>query len=443
MRELPLQFKNRMRMQLGAEYDEFISAYEQPPVRGLRVNLLKQSPEGLASVCPWRLEPSGILDEGFVCEEPAGVGRHPLHAAGLFYMQEPSAMSAVALACRDINDWSGMRVLDMCAAPGGKTGGIAAKMGGEGVIIANEVVRSRAVQLARNIERLGIANAAVTNAYPDRIAEEFPEYFDLVVVDAPCSGEGMFRKDEGAITEWSPEHVISCAARQSAIMESAAACTAKGGRLVYSTCTFSPEENEGVIERFLSEHVDFELVEMHRLYPHRVRGEGHFAALLKRTGARSSNARLEQIPPAKDKNALIALNEFVLSTLNSELPDGIIHLANDTLRLIPREMPVEVLRLAPVAVGVELGEVRKGRLVPAHSFFIAEPGQRYQRLLSFDYDAPELAAFLSGNTLPCPEAWRGFTAVAVNTPEGPRNLGFGKAVDGVMKNHLPKGLYVN
>ena len=377
MRELPEQFKPRMRGLLGAEYEAFISAYALPPVRGLRVNLLKQSAEGLKKCCPWGLRPCGILDEGFICDTPEGVGRHPLHAAGLFYMQEPSAMSPAALACRGIADWSGMRVLDMCAAPGGKSGALAARMGGRGVIISNEVVRSRAVQLARNLERLGAANAAVTNVYPDRIAEALPEYFDIVLVDAPCSGEGMFRKDEEAIAEWSPEHVAACAVRQKAIMDSAAECVAKGGRLVYSTCTFSPEENEGVIEDFLSKHADFELIESHRLYPHKIEGEGHFAALLIKKGGRGEGAfdtvaDLKKLRPeaGADRAAL----EFLKDTLAEPLDERFTLIqAGDTLRLAPRETPAE----------------------------------------------------------------------AVNTPEGPRNLGFGKAVDGVMKNHLPKGLYVN
>ena len=444
MTELPIKFTNRMRSQLGEGFDAFIKALALPPVRGLRVNLLKQSAEGFTTISPWVLEPSLILDEGFVCGDADGVGRHPLHAAGLFYMQEPSAMSAVALACRGIDDWSGMRVLDLCAAPGGKTGGIAARMGGRGIIVANEVVHSRAVQLARNIERLGIANAAVTSAYPDKIAFVLPGFFDLVVVDAPCSGEGMFRKDEGAVLEWSPEHVVSCAVRQSAIMESAAVCVAAGGRLVYSTCTFSPEENEGVINNFLREHNDFELVEMHRLYPHEVKGEGHFAALLMRSGTCSKAQKLESIPHARDRQALSALSEFVSDTLDNCLPTNcILHLAGSVLRLIPKEMPAEVLKLSPVAVGVELGEVRKGRLVPCHSFFMAEMGQKYKRQLVLDLDDERLPQFLSGNTVPCPDGWRGFCAVAVNTPERPRSIGFGKAVDGVLKNHLPKGLYIN
>ena len=451
--ELPVKFIEYMRGLLGEEgLASYLEAMRLPPVRGLRVNLLKQSVEGFRSLCPWALEPSGILDEGFVCEAPEGVGKHPLHAAGLIYMQEPSAMSAAALVCRDVENWDGMRVLDMCAAPGGKTGGIAARMGGKGLIVANEVVRKRAVLLARNVERLGIPNAAVVSAYPDAIAEALPEYFDLVAVDAPCSGEGMFRKDEGAILEWSPEHVASCAVRQSAIMESAAKCVAPGGRLVYSTCTFSMEENEGVIDKFLCEHKDFRLVETHRLYPHEVRGEGHFAALLVRDGERPDNDAPDAIDTVKklrpEAGAGKAAREFLSDTLENDPDERYVPIqAGDALRLVPREVPAALAGaakgIAPVAVGVELGEYRKGRLVPAHGFFMAELGQKYLRQLAFDHDDPALASFLSGNTLPCPEAWKGFAAVAVNTPDGPRNLGFAKAVDGTLKNHLPKGLYVN
>lgn len=206
---------------------------------------------GIPAHQPFPLAETGILPEGLLlAEETPGIGNHPYHLAGLFYLQEPSAMAAIAAA--EVRP--GMRVLDLCAAPGGKSGGIAARLSGEGFLLANEIVPNRARTLASTLERLGVANAAVTCAKPEAIAEAFPDYFDVTLVDAPCSGEGMFRKDAGAVAEWSPAHVTACAARQSAILETAAKTVRGGGVLIYSTCTFSAEENENVVERFLAAH---------------------------------------------------------------------------------------------------------------------------------------------------------------------------------------------
>ena len=437
---LPEEFKTRMRAMLGEAYPAFIACYDEPPVRGLRVNTLKISADEFAQNSPRPLEKTDLLEEGFQVFDAQNVGKHPCHAAGLFYMQEPSAMSAVTAAGAD---GSGLFVLDMCAAPGGKTGGTAARMRGKGIVVANEIVPKRARLLAQNVERLGIPNCAVISERPDRIAEALPEFFDIVAVDAPCSGEGMFRKDEGAIAEWSPEHVASCAERQKLILSSSAECVSPGGAIVYSTCTFSREENEGVIEDFLNKHKDFSVELMERLYPHECRGEGHFVCRLRREGERRERFACTRFPETKDRAALAALAEFAESTLENGLPEGVIHLAGDRLRLIPKELPEALLRLGPVACGVELGELRKGRFVPSHSFFMASLGQKFKRELVLDADSREIEAFLKGNTLPCPDDWRGYAAVSVKFGGGSYPVGFGKAVDGVMKNHLPKGLYLN
>ncbi len=440
MKALPEAFMERMHNTLGAEYDDFIRSYEEPPKRGLRVNILKTDPGEFAAICPWRLEKTGILPEGFTVLGAENVGRHPYHVAGLFYMQEPSAMSAVA-ACPA--DESGLKLLDMCAAPGGKTGGAAARMKGRGVIVANEIVPKRARLLAQNVERLGIPNAAVICERPDNIARALPEFFDVVTVDAPCSGEGMFRKDDTAILEWSPEHVASCAERQKLILESAAACVKKGGCIVYSTCTFSHEENEGVIEDFLSKHGDYSIELTERLYPHTSPGEGHFVCRLRRSGSVSAPAAYPAVKPYADRKQLALTDDFAALALKGGLPDGVLFVKNDTVRLIPHDMPEAVLSLHPVSVGVELGVLKKGRLEPSHSFFMAETGAAFLRSLEFAPDDPLLAAFLAGNTVPCPETFRGWSSVCVRAGDRAYPIGFGKAVDGVMKNHLPKGLYVN
>lgn len=262
-----------------AEYERFIACYSDAPIRAMRINTLKISKERFLDLCPWRTKQSELLNEGLILtENPEHIGTHPYHIAGLFYMQEPSAMSVVEAA----EIAPGMRVLDLCAAPGGKSGGIAARLCGRGILVSNEIIPNRAKLLARNLERLGIVNAVVTSAHPDAVAEALPQYFDRVVVDAPCSGEGMFRKDPTAIAEWSPEHVSACAKRQQQILESACRCVAPGGKLIYSTCTFSREENEDVIEEFCRMHPEFTVEMQHRLYPHTCCGEGHFAARLQR-----------------------------------------------------------------------------------------------------------------------------------------------------------------
>ncbi|MBO4847776.1 MAG: RsmF rRNA methyltransferase first C-terminal domain-containing protein [Clostridia bacterium] len=440
MTALPEQFKERMRRALGDEYPRFIACYDEPPARGLRVNTLRIDPEAFFRISPWELTPTGILPEGFVVSGAENVGRHPYHAAGLFYMQEPSAMSAVAAAGEDLGE---LAVLDMCAAPGGKTGGVAARMNGRGILVANEIVPKRAKLLAQNIERLGVTNAAVICERPDRIAEALPGFFDVVMVDAPCSGEGMFRKDGTAILEWSPEHVSACAERQKLIMESAADCVAAGGCIVYSTCTFSREENEGVIEDYLARHGDFSVEHMERLYPHTSCGEGHFVCRLRRDGEANRHKRYVKIRDNVEKRQFPLIDGFILSSLIGDPPDGLLYVKNDVVRLIPREMPAAIPDLHPVACGVELGELRKGRFEPSHTFFMAALGTRFQRELALSPDDPLLSAFLSGNTVPCPEDWRGYCAVSVKAENRSYPVGFGKAVEGTMKNHIPKGLYIN
>ena len=439
MKTLPEKFIERMRAELKDGFPAFLACYNEAPVRGLRVNTLRIDPEAFARVSPWELEPTGKLPEGFIVRGAENVGRHPYHAAGLFYMQEPSAMSAIAAA--PVDD-SGMKVLDMCAAPGGKSGGVAARMKGKGILVSNEIVPKRALQLSYNLERLGVTNAAVISAKPEDIARELPGYFDVVLVDAPCSGEGMFRKDDTAIAEWSPEHVKACALRQSLILESAEKCLAPGGALVYSTCTFSHEENEGVIEDFLNKHRDFSVEHMERLYPHTSCGEGHFVCRMRRESVRPQ-ASFEGFEPPRDRKLLPLVGSFVNDTLNNELPDGIVFRSWDTLRLVPKDMPAAVMKLRPYSVGTELIELKKNRYEPTHGFFMAALGQDYLRELEFEPDDPAIAAFLSGNTVPCPEDWRGWSAVSVRAGEEAFPVGFGKAVDGVMKNHIPKGLYIN
>ena len=431
MKTLPEKFTSRMKQMLGGQYQAFIAEYDKSPIRGLRANLLKVSPQRLRELCPFELERADTLEEGFVLRsEVQSIGSHPYHIAGLFYMQEPSAMAAI----QAVEAEPGMRILDLCAAPGGKSGGIAARMGGEGLLVSNEIVPNRAKTLAFTMERLGVCNAVVTCAHPDALCGARKGYFDRVVVDAPCSGEGMFRKDDTAIAEWSPEHVIACAQRQRAILDSAYTALAPGGKLIYSTCTFSPEENEETVEAFTKTHPDMTIELMHRLYPHTCKGEGHFIARLVKAGEAETCHKDMRLEPCRDKEYI----SFIKETFD-EPPKGEAYRLKDGRIIILRQsLPEGLSNIRMLSAGVYAGDIQRGRFIPAHSLFMAEHGGKYKNTLSLDTDSPELDAYLRGNTVPAAPAMKGYAAVLA----GEYPIGFGKAVDGTMKNHLPKGLRI-
>ena len=246
---LPELFLERMEQQLGEEYPAYLESLERPRAVALRVNPLK----GEKPALPFVGEPVPWEPMGYYYDPEARPGLHPYHEAGVYYLQEASAMSAVAL----LDPKPGQTVCDLCAAPGGKTTQIAGRMESDGFLLCNEWSPKRAKILSRNVERLGVSNALVTNEHPQVLAEKYPGYFDRVLIDAPCSGEGMFRKEEAAVTDWSQETVEMCARRQAEILHSGAAMVRPGGRLVYSTCTFAPEEDEQAVALFLEEKIAF------------------------------------------------------------------------------------------------------------------------------------------------------------------------------------------
>ncbi len=251
--QLPELFEEKMKNLLGAEYDEFRRSYGKERRQALRVNPAKLSAAEMKERSPFTLEPVPWAKNGFYYGAEDRPGRHPWHEAGVYYIQEPSAMSVAELA----GVQPGERVLDLCAAPGGKSTQLAAALEGRGLLVSNEIHPARAKILASNVERMGIPNAVVTNEPPERLSSHFPAFFDRIVVDAPCSGEGMFRKEEQAVLQWSQENVELCARRQQDILEEAAGMLRPGGVLVYSTCTFAPEEDEKSVVRFLLKHPEF------------------------------------------------------------------------------------------------------------------------------------------------------------------------------------------
>ena len=429
MANLPEEFLMRMKAQLGEDdFAAYLRAMDERPRRALRVNTLKITPETFVGMADFPLSPTGLLPESFFFEDDIAIGRHSLHAAGLCYVQEPAAQVPATLS----GVTRGMTVLDLCAAPGGKTTQLAALLQNTGLLVANEPVRGRAEVLAGNLERLGVTNALVTCMRPDALAAQLGACFDVVLVDAPCSGEGMFRKDDTAVREWSPEHVLACAARQGQILESAALLLKPSGRLVYSTCTFSREENEDAIETFLQAHPDFSRAESRRMYPHSSIGEGQYMALLTRAGNGADNATVLAEPKGEEVPLFEA---FWRETFLSEPPRAML-LPDGRVMLPPALLPKELKGLHILRAGVLAGEIKNGRFTPDHALALAYPAAAFRQTMGLECGA--LTRFLAGETVACyPDRSGWCPATVLGHP-----VGWGKAVDGVLKNHIPKGLRI-
>jgi NOL1/NOP2/sun family putative RNA methylase len=277
--KLPQQFLDEMKNILKDEYDDFIKSYEEPKTTGLRVKTLKMTKEKLVNLGLFKLNQIPWSNEGFYYDETIDrPGKNPLHEAGAYYLQEPSAMSVVPKAEIKEND----KVLDMCAAPGGKSTYILSKLNDTGLLVSNEINPIRIKALGENLERFGARNCIITNTDSSNLKKVFAGYFDKVIIDAPCSGQGMFRKDEVAISDWSYAKVLECQSIQREIIRDGYEMLNNGGILVYSTCTFAKEENEVVINEFIEEYPNAKLIEMERLWPHKVKGEGHFVAKIQK-----------------------------------------------------------------------------------------------------------------------------------------------------------------
>ena len=449
MNALPEAFLEQARQMLGDEYPAFLRAMEDPPALALRLNPRRASAEAAAepfveSPVPW--EPLGrYLRAG------ARPGAAIAHWAGAYYIQEASAMAAVAA----LEPRPGERVLDLCAAPGGKSTQIAAAMGSLGLLVSNDPEPARAKALAGNLERMGVPNAVVVNMLPDQLAARWPERFDAILVDAPCSGEGMFRRDPDARGEWNPAAPEGCARRQADILDAAARMLRPGGRLVYSTCTFNRQENEGSVEAFLSRHPEFKPEDFAlagvgrstggalRLFPHRLRGDGHFAARLRKAGESAQTApdkppkpaRRSGPGPAVDPEALLRALAREACRLPAWLDGMAIQTHGDRLCAAPRELPpLDGIRV--VSPGLWLLRAGRSHIEPEHALAMAiGPAEA---LRSAELDDAQAAAFLAGEAIPLDGA-RGWTLAAWHGMP----LGWGKLSDGVLKNHLPKGLRKN
>lgn len=448
MKNLPLEFTDRMKKLLGDEFEEFISAVNGTPVKGFRVNTEKISLEDFEKINVFGSERIPYVRNGFYLEMEKA-GNHPYHHAGIIYIQEPGAMAPAE--CVEIEtDW---KILDMCAAPGGKSTQLKNKLGEKGLLVSNEIIPSRCKILTGNIERLGLKNCITTCMDTSRLAKTFPETFDLIMVDAPCSGEGMFRKDDTAIEEWSVQNVKMCAERQAEILENAVKCLKDGGYIVYATCTFSLEENEMAVNNFLESHPEFEIVPAkkeveentsdgiffegctcenirfaRRFYPHKSKGEGQFMAVLHNKRERYEN---KKILPKKQEKIDKTVFDFLDSTLDSYDKEMVTMYNGNPVYFTP---DFEVKKGTAFACGVTIGEICKNYIKPHHQFFMAM-GKNFKRKIELSPDSEEIKKYLRGEefSTSCDNGW------AVVTVNG-SSMGGVKVSGGKAKNHYPKGL---
>lgn len=482
---LPEAFRTKMRRLLGEEeYRSYLASFGQERYYGLRSNPLKLTAAELLERAPYKLEPVPWCPTGFYYQENARPGKHPYYHAGMYYIQEPSAMIPAELL--DIQP--GDRVLDLCAAPGGKTTQLAGKLQGQGLLVANDNSLDRVKALTKNVELAGIRNAMVTHETPDRLAARWPEAFNKILVDAPCSGEGMFRKDEDMVRQWEKHSVAVCMGMQVEILRDAAAMLAPGGRLVYSTCTFSPEEDESMIALFLRQHPGFHVVPVPavhgfvhgrpdwaaqnrgadvpddeekqtagavRLWPHRIQGEGHFAVVLEKDGSaaapepqpvhsesKPAGSRKGSAPARTTAPDLTTWEQFVRDNLTKPL-QGTPVLFGERLYLAPAGSP-PVAELKIHRPGWYAGELKRGRFEPSHALAMGLTRSDARRVLSLPQDSSRVIRYLKGETLEVEEgelecsggaSSKGYVLVCVDRFP----LGWGKWNQGMLKNEYPAG----
>lgn len=448
MKALPEKYVERMKSLLGDEYVEYEKAISSSPVRGFRVNTDKISISDFEKINPFPSSKIPYVENGYYFDYDK-IGNHPFHHAGMIYVQEPGAMAPAE--CIDIDpDWV---ILDMCAAPGGKSTQLKNKLGKNGIIVSNEIISSRCKILTGNIERLGLTNTVTTCMDTAKLAKTFPHTFDLIMVDAPCSGEGMFRKDDTAIEEWSEENVKKCAERQAEILENAVIALKDGGYIIYATCTFSLEENEMTIDSFLDKHPEFEIIPVNekvkentvdgirfdgskcdninfsrRFYPHKSQGEGQFMAVL-----HNKNDVSIQNKPDKKTTFKIdkILTDFLEDTL-TEFDKNSVMLYGDKPVYFTPDFPIE--KGTAFSCGVTIGEIKKGYILPHHQFFMAL-GTNFKRKIELDADSESLRKYLHGEEFEtdCENGWAVVTTADCT-------IGGVKVVNGKAKNHYPKGL---
>lgn len=446
---LPQAYIDKMKKLLGSDFDKYIESFNQPRLYGLRANTLKITPEGLVEMIDWDLDNIPWCKEGFYYDgESVRPAKHPYYAAGLYYIQEPSAMSTGAMLPVEPGD----RVADLCAAPGGKSTQVAAKLKGKGVLVTNDISASRCKALLKNIEVSGVSNAIITNEDPKNLAEKFEGYFNKIIVDAPCSGEGMFRKDDSAVKSWETHKTEFCCGLQRDILKSAAKMLSNDGYIAYSTCTFAPEEDEGMIQEFLNENREFEIIEIDkscgfddghpewiengsdelkkcgRLMPYKIKGEGHFLCLLHKKG-KYTEPLVNRDNTVNDKK-LADYYDFMKKYMNIEIKDNLV-LHKDSLFCLPECLNLKGLRV--MRSGLFLGNLKTKRFEPSQAFAMILKKEDAKLTVDFSLDDENLKRYMRGEsfTVDCEDGW---ALVCVNSYP----LGWGKVQRGRLKNkYLP------
>ena len=447
MKELPIEYSKRMKDILGNDYDNYIESLNSSPVRGFRVNTDKISLEDFEKINVFSNDKIPYVKNGLYFDYDK-IGNHPYHHAGMIYIQEPGAMAPAE--CVEIDpEWT---ILDMCAAPGGKSTQLKNKLGENGILVSNEIIPSRCKILTGNIERLGLQNTVTTCMDTKKLANTFPKTFDMIMVDAPCSGEGMFRKEKLAISEWSLENVKNCAERQKEILENATICLKDGGYIVYATCTFSLEENEMTVDAFLKEHPEFELIPVNeavniatcdgiefegcscanisycrRFYPHKSKGEGQFMAVL-----HNKNECFDDVRPTKAATKPPAIvTDFLNDVLCEYKSENVMTYNSNPVYFTP---DFEIKNGTAFLCGVTIGEIRKNYIQPHHNFFMAL-GKNFKRKIELSPNSEELKKYLHGEEIEveCENGWAVITVCGCP-------VGGVKVVNGKGKNHYPKGL---
>ena len=453
--DFPVSFTEKMKAILQDEYEEFLKGYDRTRHYGLRVNRTKLSAEQFERMCTYDLQPVPWIDNAFEYEDSVSPAKHPYYFAGMYYLQEPSAMTPANLLPVDPGD----RVLDICAAPGGKATELGAKLNHTGLLVANDISNSRAKALLKNIELFGIPNVLVTSEPPEKLAEKFPAFFDKILIDAPCSGEGMFRKNPGMMKDWEtygPKHYSEL---QRSIVPHAIHMLKPGGMILYSTCTFSPEENEGTVKFMLELDPDLEVMEIPnryegfapgrpelieggtedlkncvRIWPHKMNGEGHFIALLRKKDQGETIEKKEK--PRKEK-ALPALLEEFMKDCTYPVKGNDIEIQEERVYLMPEGIKgIKGLRF--LRSGLLLGTLTKDRFEPSQAFAMVLKKEQYKAVIDLSSLDHRVIRYLKGETIDVDDLplkrQKGWQLVCVDGYP----LGWGKLVNGSLRNkYLP------
>lgn len=454
--DLPIAFENKMKEMLGEDYIHYERSFETVAHQGLRVNTSKISVEDFLKISPFPLKPVPWCPNGFYYEKNEKPAKHPYYYAGLYYIQEPSAMTTAGFLPVEDGDV----VLDLCAAPGGKSTELAAKLNGTGLLVSNDISNSRAKALLKNIEVFGVGNALVTSEPPNELAKRFPAFFDKILIDAPCSGEGMFRKQNNMTKAWEQNGVDLFVGLQRSILKEAVTMLKPGGMIIYSTCTFSKEENEQSIEYLLSLDETLHLVELpmyegfdtghpdwgltgnadltkcRRIWPHRVEGEGHFVALVKKDSSSMCNAPVSEYVFSKEKLSFEAVS--FIESIDYPFDKNRFDVQKERVFYIPEQMP-DVRGLRMLRCGLYMGDMKKNRFEPSQSLAMFLRNQQFSNMLSFEMSDDRVIKYLKGETIELSEEEQrrvkdGLCLICVDG----YSLGFGKNNMGTVKNkYLP------